>query len=190
MVVITQPEKLRVVVNESGTTRPFCPDWANGVLSLSVTGGTRDYSFTWEASTENDSVISNIREGWYDVTISDAQGCSMDSSFHLKALNENCLNIPTAFTPNDDEANNYWEIRYMTETGAEVRFSEVYQTGEMKIYDRLGNLVYHCSGGCPEDWNGEDMHGRRLPVDSYYYILDLNNGNGNDILKGIVTIIR
>ena len=190
LVAVTQPAQLRAVVKESGTTRPFCPDWSNGVLSLSVTGGTREYSFVWDASAENDSVISDIREGWYEVSISDAQGCSIDTAFHLRALNDNCLDIPTAFTPNDDDANNYWEIRYMTETGAEVRFGEVYPTGNMKIYDRLGNLVYSCSGGCPEDWNGEDMHGRRLPVDTYYFIIDLNNGNGNDILKGIVTIIR
>jgi gliding motility-associated-like protein len=190
LVIVSEPDKLRVKVKEAATKRPFCPDWANGVLALNVTGGTKDYSFVWQESAENDSVIRDVREGWYEVLISDAHGCSVDTSFRLKALNDNCLNIPTAFTPNDDEANNYWEIRYLTENGAEVRFNEVYPVGEMKIYDRLGNLVYHCSGGCPEDWNGEDMHGRRLPVDTYYFVIDLNNGNGNDMIKGIVTIIR
>ena len=78
----------------------------------------------------------------------------------------------------------------MTEDGSEVKFNQVYPEGKIKIYDRAGNLVYECTGGCPQDWNGEDTHGRQLPVDTYYYIIDLNTTDDNPPLKGIVTIIR
>jgi gliding motility-associated-like protein len=191
MIQINQPARLRIKIDEQSTVRPFCPDWQNGVLSLAVSGGTRNYTYSWDYSTgEQDSVITTIKEGWYEVTVTDAHGCVADSAFNLKALNDNCLSIPTAFTPDGNYANDFWEIRYMTETGAEVTFDVVYPAGEIKIYDRLGNLVYRCTGGCPEDWNGEDMHGRLLPVDTYYFLIDLNNGDRHEVLKGIVTIIR
>jgi hypothetical protein len=57
------------------------------------------------------------------------------------------------------------------------------------VYDRLGNLVFRCTGGCPQAWNGEDLLGRELPVDSYFYIIELNTGDQTP-LKGTVTIIR
>jgi len=191
VVTVNQPEKLTISMDEQGSVRPFCPDWQNGVLSIHVKGGTRDYNYAWDYSaSEQDSVIRNIREDAYGVTVTDALGCIADTVFNLRALQDNCLGVPTAFTPNSDNANDFWEIRYMTETGSEVTFDVVYPGGEIKIYDRIGNLVYRCTGGCPADWNGDDMHGRPLPVDTYYYIIDLNTGNGDAPLRGIVTIIR
>jgi gliding motility-associated-like protein len=190
-VFINQPDKLTISINTDATVYPFCPDWQNGVLAVNVIGGTRNYGYDWEYSTdEHDSVMMSLKEDWYKVRVSDAHNCIVDTSFRLKALHTNCLGVPTAFTPNSDHANDFWEIRYMTEDGSEVHFDMVYPQGEIKIYDRLGSLVYKCSGGCPEDWNGEDMHGKLLPVDTYYYIIDLNTGDHNQPIKGIVTIIR
>ncbi|HLO59120.1 MAG TPA: gliding motility-associated C-terminal domain-containing protein, partial [Bacteroidales bacterium] len=191
IISVSEPDKLRISLDESNTIYPFCPDWQNGVLSVSVSGGTRDYSYEWDYSDqEHDSIISGLREDTYSVHVKDAMNCETDTIFRLRALHNNCLQLPTAFTPNYDNANDFWEIRYMTEDGSEVKFSQVYPEGSIKIYDRIGNLVFECTGGCPQDWNGEDSHGRQLPVDTYYYIIDLNTADDNPPLKGIVTIIR
>jgi gliding motility-associated-like protein len=191
IVNISEPDKLHISLDESATIYPFCPDWQNGVLSVSVSGGTRDYSYEWDYSDqEHDSIISGLREDTYSVHVKDAMNCETDTTFRLRALHNNCLQLPTAFTPNYDNANDFWEIRYMTEDGSEVKFNQVYPEGNIKIYDRIGNLVYECTGGCPQDWNGEDTHGRQLPVDTYYFIIDLNTADDNPPLKGIVTIIR
>jgi gliding motility-associated-like protein len=191
LVIIRQPMKLTIARDQQNTVPPFCPDWENGTLAIRVSGGTRDYSFAWTGyGDEADSVLSDIKEGTYTVSITDAKGCNTDTTFKLKAMNSNCLGIPSAFTPNDDEANNTWNISYMIEDGTEIPFNEVYPNGVIQIYDRLGNLIYRCTGGCPAEWNGEDNKGQSLPVDTYYYIIELNNGNGEAPLKGIVTIIR
>jgi gliding motility-associated-like protein len=191
VISIVQPGKLTVVVDPQSTVLPFCPDWQNGILTISVTGGTREYTYEWAYSAdEHDSVLTNIKEDEYSLLLRDSQGCEVDTTIVLNSLNDNCLNIPSAFTPNNDVANDTWEIRYMTENGTEVTFSDVYTSGEIKVFNRNGEMVYYCKGGCPEDWTGEDNHGRLLPVDTYYYIIDLNNGDGNQTLRGIVTIIR
>jgi gliding motility-associated-like protein len=189
-IFITQPARLSIAVDRQNTISPFCPDWQNGVLTISVSGGTRSYTYNWEGYSSQDSVLSNIKQDVYKVTVTDAHNCVTDTTIRFKALHDNCLGIPSAFTPNYDNFNDSWEIRYMTEDGQEILFNEVYPYGEIKIYDRIGNLVYHCSGGCPEDWKGEDNQGRKLPVDTYYFIIDLNNEDNKEPLKGIVTIIR
>jgi gliding motility-associated-like protein len=139
---------------------------------------------------DTDSILNDIREGTYVLRVIDAMDCTADTSFRLTAQNNTCLGIPTAFTPNYDNANDTWEINYITENGGEARFGDIYPNGTIQVYDRLGNLVYRCTGGCNEFWNGEDMKGRELPVDSYYYIIELNTDADQSPLKGIVTIIR
>ncbi len=191
LVVIGQPARLTIKWDENNSVIPYCSEWHNGVVALTVTGGTRDYEFEWtDFSEEGDSILENITEGKYTVAVTDAQGCYTDTTIMLKSQSNTCLVVPTAFTPNPelDNANNTWDVTYISEDGSEEPFSARYPGGTMKIFDRLGNLVYSCSGGCPEPWDGEDNKGARLPVDTYYYVID--PGHGASSLRGIVTIIR
>jgi gliding motility-associated-like protein len=191
LVIVGQPEKLLATLDDRYTVYPFCPDWQNGALAVSVTGGVRDYEYIWTGyPQEKDSILSDIKEDSYALRIIDNQGCVADTSFSLIALNSTCLGIPTAFTPNYDDANDNWDISYITEDGREAPFSEVYPNAVIQVYDRLGILVFRCTGGCPEPWNGEDLKGRALAVDSYFYIIELNTSEDKPPLKGIVTIIR
>jgi len=190
VVFIGQPDKLRIAPDHQNSVRPFCPDWHNGILAVMVSGGTRDYTYDWgdEYQDEHDSVLMDISEGSFSIHVIDAHHCEADTTLKMQAMNSNCLDVPSAFTPDGNNSNDEWEIRYMTEDGTEVRFNEVYPGGEIQIYDRIGNLVYLCSGGCPQDWDGRDTKGRNLPVDTYYFIIKLSNGDNP--LQGIVTIIR
>jgi gliding motility-associated-like protein len=191
MIVITEPGSLLMSLNKNFTVYPFCPDWENGAIAIRVTGGTPQYQYQWIGYPDDtDSILNDIKEDSYAVKVIDSRGCTADSIFRLIALNNSCLGIPTAFTPNFDNANDTWDISYINENGGESSFHEVYPNGVIQIYDRLGNLIYRCTAGCAEAWNGEDMRGRRLPSDSYYYIIELNNGEDQTPLKGIVTIIR
>jgi len=191
MVTIREPGNLHMDLNELHTIYPFCPDWENGAVAITVTGGTPQYNFHWtDYPDEADSILNDVKENIYAVQVVDAMGCRADSVFRLIALNNTCLGIPTAFTPNYDNANDTWDISYITENGGESTFHEIYPNGIIQVYDRLGNIVYRCTGGCPEAWNGEDLKGRRLPADSYYFIIELNNGENMTPIKGVVTIIR
>jgi gliding motility-associated-like protein len=191
LVIVNQPNRIEIIKDEAATIYPFCPDWQNGVLSVAVKGGTREYIYNWAHSpTEQDSILEHIKEDSYTLTVTDAQNCIADTTFKLNALHDNCLGIPSAFTPLMDGFNDTWEIRYMTENGSEVNFNTVYPNGEISIFNRIGHLVYHCKGGCPQDWTGEDSNGKQLPVDTYYYIINLGTAEEKEPLKGIVTIIR
>ena len=89
--------------------------------------------------------------------------------------------IPTAFTPNDDDVNDIWNI---------VNIDLVYPNNVVRVYNRLGNKVYESQKGKYQEmpWNGF-YNLEALPVASYYYIIEYNDDN-NKSDTGYVSIIK
>ena len=54
----------------------------NGLINLSLTGGTIPYSFSW-SNGSNSQDISNLTSGTYTVSVTDNNGCMKDSSFQI-----------------------------------------------------------------------------------------------------------
>ena len=82
-----------------------------------------------------------------------------------------------AITPNGDDINDVWEIPGI----------EYYPNASIKVFNRWGSLVHETSGGNYVAWNGTS-NGSELPVGTYYYIIDLNNGDDAQTVP--ITIIR
>jgi gliding motility-associated-like protein len=68
------------VVVQSALTNVLCNGDSSGSISISVNNGTAPFSFLWSngATTQN---ISNIKNGTYTVTVTDANGCTNVKSF-------------------------------------------------------------------------------------------------------------
>ncbi len=86
------------------------------------------------------------------------------------------ISIPNTFTPNGDGINDLWDINAL---GA-------YPGCTISIFSRDGALVYN-SINYPKPWDGT-RDGQKLPVGTYYYVIDLKNGKKP--LAGSVTILR
>ena len=86
------------------------------------------------------------------------------------------ISIPNTFTPNGDGVNDLWDINAL---GA-------YPGCTISIFSRNGALVYN-SINYPKAWDGT-YNGQKLPVGTYYYVIDLKNGKKP--LAGSVTILR
>ncbi|MCU0457300.1 MAG: gliding motility-associated C-terminal domain-containing protein, partial [Bacteroidales bacterium] len=95
----------------------------------------------------------------------------------LEPQNEVCLVIPNAISPNGDLINDVWNIGEY----------ELYPEIEIRIFDSWGNLVWQSEKGYPRKWDGTSR-GRKLPIDSYHYVIDLHNGTRP--IVGNVTIVR
>ncbi|MBI1835856.1 MAG: gliding motility-associated C-terminal domain-containing protein, partial [Flavobacteriia bacterium] len=88
--------------------------------------------------------------------------------------------IPTAFTPDNDKVNDYWEI---------INLDIQYPKNKVQVFNRWGSLVYESipSNYAQKPWNGY-FNGELLPVGSYYYIIEPNDGK-SDSMNGTVSII-
>lgn len=71
-------------------TRPTCATFSDGSLAITVTSGTAPYTYMWADDPTMDgtlSVLLGLEGGQYDVTISDARGCEVDTTLTLVAPN-------------------------------------------------------------------------------------------------------
>jgi gliding motility-associated-like protein len=97
------------------------------------------------------------------------------------------VDIPNAFSPNGDAFNETWDIRAGDPQKPASTVRDLYPNAVIQVFNRWGILVFKSNPGYTEPWDGT-WNGKQLPVDSYYYILDLRNGG--KALTGNVTIVR
>ncbi len=107
-------------------------------------------------------------------------GC-LDSTSITIPLNIETFWVPNAFTPDNPAGNNIF---------SSVSLKTSMQ--EMYIYNRFGQMVFHCDGvDC--GWDGRDMDGNPCPQGGYVYVIRYANEFEPDVThvkKGAVTLIR
>ena len=155
-------------------------------LDLQVSGGIGSYSWFSDESLlqligNSDSFTPSTSLGstTYYVTTTE-NGCEGLPSAVTITFESCDIIIPTAFTPNDDSVNDTWELGSI---------DEIYPSNVVSIYNRWGSKVFESSSGTYNEkpWNG-NYNGNKLPVGSYYFIIEFND-NYTLNKTGIVTII-
>lgn len=125
----------------------------------------------------------NLRTAKLDITIADGETTSDDKSRYIDLIYTfKHLDIPNAFSPNGDRANEWWVITSPNTTDGTVPYTEAL----IRVYNKRGLLVYEAKG-FSKPWDGT-YDGRVLPVDTYYYTIDLKYNRVR--YKGVVTILR
>ncbi|MFN5183912.1 MAG: gliding motility-associated C-terminal domain-containing protein [Bacteroidota bacterium] len=150
-------------------------------------------SYNWNSG--NDTILevclykSNFQASGNDFAIDDisllsTENCSQQVS--VTVLN-NCdvilpeMAIPSAFTPNGDSKNDFWEL---------VNIDQIYPENLVMVYNRWGELLYESEKGnyASRPWDGTYKN-KALPVGSYFYIIKLKNDDTVKPLNGSVSII-
>ncbi|WP_321280496.1 gliding motility-associated C-terminal domain-containing protein [Marinifilum fragile] len=180
-VEIFEPEPLAIEVE---VIRPTTYDAMDGAIGVNVSGGVKDYSYSWlkdDLLLEFTSqTIEDIDRGVYTLELKDANNCPLDTIINVEYLFERRIRIPKAFTPNSDGYNDYWDIERI----------EFIQDLKIVIYDRWGKAVYKFAG-TGNEYKGEPWRGNdgsvKLPIGSYYYAVEVEDEKP---IIGTVTILR
>ena len=112
-----------------------------------------------------------------EVTWINSSGCPQTYSEEIFAR-EPEINIPNAFTPNGDDANDFFKVDIV----GNIRLTE------FVIFNRWGQVVYNNTD--PQGWDG--MHnGEPAPPEVYVYSAKFEFPSGKtERMKGDVTLIR
>ena len=177
-IFVPQPDSLQANLT---FVNPSCPDDYDGWAQVVPAGGTEDYYILWagpgNANGSTSPTIVDLGPGVYRVQIQDANYCEMVDTAVLISDAITCLNIPTAFTPNADGYNDDWVIKGM----------EYYPGATVQIFNRWGEQIFYSENYMDQRFDGT-YRGIKLPVDSYYFIIELKNGSPP--ITGNVTILK
>ena len=108
-------------------------------------------------------------------------GCQGPSASVFITFDECSIIIPTAFTPDGDNSNDYWQL-----TGID----QIFPKNKVYVYNRWGDLIFESTEGGYESnaWNGL-YNNELMPVGTYYFIIEFNDGNRPGE-TGIVSLIK
>ncbi|PLX14467.1 MAG: hypothetical protein C0594_00015 [Marinilabiliales bacterium] len=131
---ISEPDTLQTTI---ATTDPSCFGGNNGEASVVVSGGTAPYSYLWETG-ETSNLAVDLSEGFYNVTITDSNGCEIDKTIEITQPSELNVNINTNDVDCYGDCDGYAEA---FASGGTVPYSYTWSVGETS--NNVSNL---CSG--------------------------------------------
>jgi gliding motility-associated-like protein len=171
------------------TTAAFTIDPSSGMAPLEVNISnlsTSSTHYSWLLNNQNlgNSLSSFVCDtsGTYTITLIAWQfdpSCADTTS--LSIIVSPGIIIPTAFTPDNDQVNDVWDILFLDQN---------YPKNKVFVYDRWGTLLYESYPGFYylHPWNGA-FNDEAWPVGSYYYIIQFND-EATEERKGVVSIVR
>ena len=156
-----------------------------GASTLELDAGVFAF-YNWSTGQIINPVTIEAASGFADtlsVTVTDYNGCrSSDTIVVLSCdIDKFFADMPNTIIPGDpNNANRTWRINYI----------DLFPGTVVEIFDRWGRLIYHVKDPDPENvWNGKSMANKEMPMDSYYYVIDLNYKNSKPLV-GTINIIR
>lgn len=116
------------------------------------------------------------------VKVTDDKGCQGYDTLMLEVCDVYLLfaNIPNTITPGEiDNKNDKWVIPNI----------DLFPDAVLEIYDRWGRLIFRSNDVFNNPWDGKSMAGKEMPMDAYYYVLDINAAHSKP-LTGYINVVR
>ncbi|MFT3981587.1 MAG: gliding motility-associated C-terminal domain-containing protein [Ferruginibacter sp.] len=155
---------------------------AGGTTQLHTASTETIATYAWQpaaslsSASVADPLASPQTNTTYTLNVTSTVGCRASASIQIKVVQGPL--IANTFSPNGDGINELWLIKNL----------ETYPNCKVQVFTRTGQLVFE-SRGYRQPWNGT-FKGKSLPLDTYYYIIELNNRIDSKPVTGYVTIIK
>jgi gliding motility-associated-like protein len=179
-----EPDKEQLIFKDTlNITGQFNP--AAGILLLTGNSSVANYQAALRKVKYNYVNLDQVnqRKTVLSITLADGKDVSAPKSRSIDLIYTfKHLDIPSAFSPNGDVVNEAWVIKSPNTTDGTVPYTQAL----VRVYNKRGLLVYEAKG-FEKPWDGT-YGGKELPVDTYYYTIDLHYNRVR--YKGVVTILR
>ena len=163
---------------EDGSTNQFT---GTAIIQFEEFNLATNYEWRDENGTlvGTDSRLIDAYPGDYTVTFTAENGCSYEASFTI----ETSLTIYNGVSANADGKNDFFLIDCI----------DYFPNNNVKIYNRAGQRLYEVDGYNNTDVRFEGFSnvgggGLQLPTGTYFYVIDL--GNGEDPVQGFLELVR
>jgi gliding motility-associated-like protein len=183
LVNVEEPDAI-LITSENATHT--CLGEATGSVIVTANGGIGTLIYVLKKGANvvdqnSDGNFTGLKVGVYTVEVNDENNCgpvvSNNLQVKLSPTADCTIELYNAFSPNGDGINEKWTIYRIWN----------YPNATVKIYNSWGSLVFNSAVGYPEPWDGT-YNGKALPAGTYYYIIDLDNGENPK--SGTVNIIK
>jgi gliding motility-associated-like protein len=168
--------KIRVIRDPVGTL--FLIGYATvEEYQVAIRSMRYNYRITQDLNGDPEEILPGSRTVYVKVNDGQAESLSSERTIDIEA--RIMVDIPSAFTPNGDNANDTWHL--------EVSNVDRLDQTSIKVYNKRGLLLYE-SDAFEQDWDGT-FNGELLPVDTYYYTIVVNLPYVRQTYSGVVTIL-
>jgi gliding motility-associated-like protein len=150
-------------------------------ITLNGTAKGTNVRYYWKPDTylSSDTVLNPIASPLEDITytlhVVSTIGCGDEATDAVFVRVYKAITIPNTFTPNSDGINDTWNIKAL----------DTYPASLTQVFNRYGGIVFK-STGYTIPWDGT-YNNQRVPTGTYYYLIDLKNGNK---FSGWVLVVR
>ena len=138
------------------------------ILRRDITANFNQISTTASQSFIDTTIPPGTSEACYQVRYVDECGNISNVSAEVCVIIEAKLGIPTAFTPNGDNINDFFSVS-----------DGIYNNFQMLIYNQWGTLVFQTNNPSP-GWNGT-FEGSEAPSGSYSYRVTFQNADNTSV---------
>lgn len=160
----------------------------NAIVEFGLSNPVNISSYTWlfgdgGSSQSPNPIYQYNQPGIYDIRLqlTDIYGCEYEYFWndHITVTENVRLFVPTGFSPNSDETNDYFSVS-----------TRLISDFNIVIYDRWGKLIYQ-SQNASFAWDGKDPSGQPLPEGTYVWNITASTYDGKAIQRsGSITLIR
>ncbi len=148
------------------------------------------YTYQWTSNMPytvyRDSIleINSLLEGnyYFSLKVTDIFGCQYKTYTKVFVLDTLAGILPNVFTPNDDGANDFWDLRSAFYNQIFVEHAPIL----VKIWDKHGRLIRTFLANDTYGWDGRDEQGRKVPPGTYWYLITVAN---KIHIKGFVSVV-
>ena len=151
-----------------------------GTVQLSANGAA-GLRYLWLTRNDTTRNITVSQAGQYGVRVTDPQGCTAMATARVLNQCEPRVNIPDAFTPNNDGLNDVLQV-----------FTAYVSNYEFRIYNRWGEVIF-VSNNPEQKWDGT-YRGAAYPSMLYPYVIAYKSESFPDrdrvLKRGSVLLVR